>query len=144
MCFSPGTSVASGSAPGEHSTGRMRAGALGRVACAERARISTIAPLMPARQDTRGRWGAASPRASRRGANGGASPYGVAPVVVSIRLRPERRAAIRDALLQLHEDPEARAALGLVGFDRFSAPEPKLYAGAAGVRRRSRGRRRLR
>ena len=60
-------------------------------------------------------------------------PYGVAPVVVSTRLRPERRAAIRDALLQLHEDPEARAALGLVGFDRFSAPEPKLYAGAAAL-----------
>jgi phosphonate transport system substrate-binding protein len=62
-------------------------------------------------------------------------PYGVAPVVVSTRLRPERRAAIRDALLHLHEDPEARAALALVGFDRFSAPEPALYAGASALLR---------
>jgi phosphonate transport system substrate-binding protein len=60
-------------------------------------------------------------------------PYGVAPVVVSTRLPPERRAAIRDALVQLHEDPEARAALGLVGFDRFAAPEPALYAGASAL-----------
>jgi phosphonate transport system substrate-binding protein len=59
--------------------------------------------------------------------------YGVAPVVVSTRLARERRAAIRDALLHLHEDPEARAALGLVGFDRFSAPEPALYAGASAL-----------
>ena len=60
-------------------------------------------------------------------------PYGVAPVVVSTKLAPERRAAIRDALLHLHEDPQARAALGLVGFDRFSAPEPALYADAAAL-----------
>ena len=59
--------------------------------------------------------------------------YGVAPVVVSTRLAPERRAAIRDAILQLHEDPEARAALALVGFDRFSAPEADLYAGASAL-----------
>jgi phosphonate transport system substrate-binding protein len=59
--------------------------------------------------------------------------YGVAPVVVSTRLPAERRAAISDALLRLHEDPEARAALALVGFDRFSAPEPLLYAGAAAL-----------
>lgn len=59
--------------------------------------------------------------------------YGVAPVVVSTRLPPERRAAIRDALLQLHRDPEARAALGIVGFDRFSAPDPALYAGASAL-----------
>lgn len=58
-------------------------------------------------------------------------PYGVAPVVVSTRIDPRRRAAIRDALLQLHQDPEARAALRLVGFDRFSPPEPGQYAGAA-------------
>jgi phosphonate transport system substrate-binding protein len=61
--------------------------------------------------------------------------YGVAPVVVSTRLPAERRAAIRDALLRLHEDPEARAALALVGFDRFSAPEPALYAGASALLR---------
>jgi phosphonate transport system substrate-binding protein len=60
-------------------------------------------------------------------------PYGVAPVVVSTRLAPERRAAIQNALLHLHEDPQARAALGLVGFDRFSAPEPQLYASAAAL-----------
>lgn len=59
--------------------------------------------------------------------------YGVAPVVVSTRLSPERRAALRDALLRLHEDPEARAALGLVGFDRFIAPDPSLYAGATAL-----------
>lgn len=60
-------------------------------------------------------------------------PYGIAPVVVSTRLGPQRRAAIRDTLLHLHEDPEARAALRLVGFDRFAAPEPELYAGAAAM-----------
>lgn len=60
-------------------------------------------------------------------------PYGVAPVVVSTRIDPRRRAAIRDALLQLHEDPEARAALRRVGFERFSAPDPAQYAGAAAL-----------
>jgi phosphonate transport system substrate-binding protein len=60
-------------------------------------------------------------------------PYGVAPVVVSTRIDPRRRAAIRDALLQLHHDPEARAALELVGFDRFSPPVPEQYAGAAAL-----------
>ncbi len=65
-------------------------------------------------------------------------PYGVAPVVVSTRLPLERRAAIRDALLHLHEDPEARAALGRVGFDRFSMPETDLYAGASALVREQR------
>lgn len=60
-------------------------------------------------------------------------PYGIAPVVVSTRLGPERRAAIRDALLRFHEDPEARATLGLVGFDRFAAPAPELYAEASAL-----------
>jgi len=60
-------------------------------------------------------------------------PYGVSPVVVSTRLPPERRAAIRDALLHLHADPEARGALGLVGFDRFSAPPAALYATASAL-----------
>lgn len=59
--------------------------------------------------------------------------YGVSPVVVSTRLPPERRAAIRDALLALHEDPAARAALARVGFDRFAAPVPSLYAGASAL-----------
>jgi phosphonate transport system substrate-binding protein len=57
-------------------------------------------------------------------------PYGVAPVVVSTRLPAERRAAIRDALLGLHEDPSARAALHLVGFDRFAPPGPDMYRDA--------------
>lgn len=60
-------------------------------------------------------------------------PYGVAPVVVSARVPPERRAAIRAALLRLHEDPETRAALERVGFDRFATPEPELYAAAAAL-----------
>jgi phosphonate transport system substrate-binding protein len=60
-------------------------------------------------------------------------PYGVSPVVVSTRVPPERRAALRKALLKLHEDPEARAALGLVGFDRFTAPAPELFAGASAL-----------
>jgi phosphonate transport system substrate-binding protein len=60
-------------------------------------------------------------------------PYGIAPVVASTRLTPERRSALRDALLQLHEDPEARAALAVVGFDRFLPPEPGLYASAAAL-----------
>lgn len=60
-------------------------------------------------------------------------PYGVAPVVVSTRLPVERRAAIQQALLHLHEDPDARAALALVGYDRFSRPEPALYRDAAAL-----------
>nr|WP_059435908.1 phosphate/phosphite/phosphonate ABC transporter substrate-binding protein [Anaeromyxobacter sp. PSR-1] len=60
-------------------------------------------------------------------------PYGVAPVVVSTRLRPEQRAALRDALLHLHDDPEARVALALVGFDRFVPPEADLYAAASAL-----------
>jgi phosphonate transport system substrate-binding protein len=57
-------------------------------------------------------------------------PYGVAPVVVSTRLPVERRAAIRDALLGLDEDPSARAALQLVGFERFAPPERDMYRDA--------------
>jgi phosphonate transport system substrate-binding protein len=70
---------------------------------------------------------------------GRSPPYGIAPVVVSTRLPPERRAAIRDALLHLGEDdPAAREALRAIGFDRFVAPAPELFREASvllGVRR---------
>lgn len=60
-------------------------------------------------------------------------PYGTAPVVVSTRLPPERRAAIREAFLLLHEAPGAREALGRVGFDRFTPAAPASYAAAAAI-----------
>jgi phosphonate transport system substrate-binding protein len=60
-------------------------------------------------------------------------PYGMSPVVVSTRLSPERRAAIRDALLELDGDLGAKAALHLVGFDRFAAPPPGIYREASAL-----------
>jgi phosphonate transport system substrate-binding protein len=60
-------------------------------------------------------------------------PYGVAPVVVSTRLPGDRRAAIRNALLGLDEDPSALAALHLVGFDRFALPARDMYRDAFAI-----------
>jgi phosphonate transport system substrate-binding protein len=57
-------------------------------------------------------------------------PFGIAPVVVSTRLSPQRRAALRDALLGLASDQAAAAALRTVGFDGFALPGPHHYDSA--------------
>jgi phosphonate transport system substrate-binding protein len=65
-------------------------------------------------------------------------PFGAAPVVASTRLSPARRTQLRNALLSLSADPEATAALRVVGFDAFALPGPHLYDGAAAVLETSR------
>ena len=64
--------------------------------------------------------------------------FGAAPVVASTRLSPARRTQLRNALLSLSADPEATAALRVVGFDAFAMPGPHLYDGAAAVLETSR------
>jgi phosphonate transport system substrate-binding protein len=59
--------------------------------------------------------------------------FGSPPVVAAAALPPERRAAIRAALLALSGDPEGRRALAATGFDGFAAVTPAHYDGARTV-----------
>jgi phosphonate transport system substrate-binding protein len=59
--------------------------------------------------------------------------FGIAPVVASTRLPAERRAALREALLALSQDPAAAGALRSIGLDGFSLPGPHLYDSALHV-----------
>lgn len=61
------------------------------------------------------------------------SPLGIMPIVAGPALAPEMHARLRDVLLRLHEDPEARAALSVIGIERFVVPAPDLYDAAAAV-----------
>ncbi len=54
-------------------------------------------------------------------------PYGIPPVVASPRADPEVVAAVRQALLQMAEDPEGSRVLLKLGIDRFVSVEPALY-----------------
>ena len=55
-------------------------------------------------------------------------PSTIQPVVVSERLPEEERAALREALLTLHEHPLARAALAKGYIERFTAVTDEYYA----------------
>jgi len=54
-------------------------------------------------------------------------PYGIPPLVASTHLPVERRRALRDVLLHLHEDSAGRASLAAIGVDRFVVPTEDLY-----------------
>lgn len=54
-------------------------------------------------------------------------PFAMPPVVVSSKMNPELRAALRGLLLRLHEDPQGRALLDELRIDRFVEPEDHWY-----------------
>jgi phosphonate transport system substrate-binding protein len=60
-------------------------------------------------------------------------PFGMMPIVASTRLPGELRERLRDALLELSEDPEAAAALAFVNLDGFARPTAELFDSAAAV-----------
>lgn len=59
--------------------------------------------------------------------------FGVSPVVISTRIPSERREALRNALLTLHEKPGGTDDLRVAGIDRFVEPPPELYTEARRV-----------
>lgn len=54
--------------------------------------------------------------------------FGIAPIVASTRLPTERRAALRQAFLELAQDPQAAKALRVLHIERFAAPDPSMYS----------------
>jgi phosphonate transport system substrate-binding protein len=60
-------------------------------------------------------------------------PFGSPPVVASTSIPPERRAAIREALLGMGRDPDGRRALEAIGFDGFMGITAAHYDGARRV-----------
>lgn len=54
-------------------------------------------------------------------------PFGSPPLVASIHLEPEVKAAIRRELLAMHEDPDGRRILGELMIERFEAPQEDWY-----------------
>jgi len=59
--------------------------------------------------------------------------FGAPPVVASVTIAPERRAAIREVLLGMGRDPEGRKALDAIGFDGFVGVTTAHYDGARRV-----------
>jgi phosphonate transport system substrate-binding protein len=54
-------------------------------------------------------------------------PYGIPPVVVHPRLKPEMKAQLRDILLNMHQDEEGKAILAKLHIDRFVLPDESAY-----------------
>jgi len=54
-------------------------------------------------------------------------PFGIPPVVVHPDLDPALKAAVRQALLEMHRDPQGRQALIVLNVDRFVLPDPAAY-----------------
>ncbi|MFQ5854457.1 MAG: phosphate/phosphite/phosphonate ABC transporter substrate-binding protein [Anaerolineae bacterium] len=54
-------------------------------------------------------------------------PFGIPPVVVHPDLDPELKAAVQQALLNMHNDPEGREALRVLYVDRFVPADPDAY-----------------
>jgi len=46
-------------------------------------------------------------------------PFGMPPVVVSPKIRPQTKAMLQNILLSMDSDPDGRAALDNLGFDKF-------------------------
>jgi len=57
-------------------------------------------------------------------------PYGLLPIVASMRLDPSERARLKEVLLSLDRDPDAREPLEKLQIERFIAPPPGLYLSA--------------
>jgi phosphonate transport system substrate-binding protein len=54
-------------------------------------------------------------------------PYGIPPVVVHPALSSEIKAQLRDALLEMSNDPDGRRALATLHIDRFVPANPENY-----------------
>jgi phosphonate transport system substrate-binding protein len=54
-------------------------------------------------------------------------PYGIPPVVVHPALDPELKQKLREILLHLHEDPQARPLLANIQIERFTAGNDAMY-----------------
>ncbi len=59
--------------------------------------------------------------------------FGIPPVVVSPSIRPQLRAELADALLGMHLDPQGKAALAALDYDRFVTVEDADYQSARDV-----------
>jgi len=57
-------------------------------------------------------------------------PYGLLPIVASMRLEPSERARLKEVLLSLDRDPAANEALEKLQIERFIAPPQGLYMSA--------------
>ena len=62
-------------------------------------------------------------------------PYGIPPVIVGPNVRPQMWSRLQEIFLHMHEDPEGRAALQALGYDRWVLPPPGLYDSAREVYR---------
>ncbi len=60
-------------------------------------------------------------------------PFGMMPLVASVRLPLQQRERMRQILFALHEDPQGLEALKVLKVDRFAAPAQGLFEGAASV-----------
>jgi len=54
-------------------------------------------------------------------------PFGIPPVVVHPDLDLALKAAVRQALLEMHSDPGGQQALAILNVDRFVPPDPGAY-----------------
>lgn len=54
-------------------------------------------------------------------------PFGIPPVVVSSKLSPEVREALRRIFLTMHQNTEGQRILDALGIDRFVVPAPSWY-----------------
>jgi phosphonate transport system substrate-binding protein len=57
-------------------------------------------------------------------------PFGMMPIVASKSVPAEQRARIREQLLRLHEDPDARVAMSFLHIERFVLAPAGLYDSA--------------
>lgn len=62
-------------------------------------------------------------------------PFGIPPVVVGPEVRPQIQERLQGLLLGMDEDPEGRALLQVLGYDRWVVPPPDLYASARALYR---------
>ncbi len=60
-------------------------------------------------------------------------PFGIPPVVVGPNLRPQLQAQLQDILLNLHRNPEGRAALQALDYDRFTLIAEEDYSSAIAI-----------
>jgi phosphonate transport system substrate-binding protein len=54
-------------------------------------------------------------------------PYGIPPLVTSPRLSPELREKVRTALLEMDQSEDGRAALAMLGVERFVTIDDRAY-----------------
>lgn len=53
--------------------------------------------------------------------------YGMPPVVVPLSISPAQKKWLKDIFLQIHNDPEGRKALDILGVDKFVEADPDYY-----------------